>query len=323
MLAITQQVYGETDMWIYGHVPQPRIAADQVLVEVRAAGLDRGTWHLMTGKPYALRLAFGLRGPKNPIPGFDVAGTVVEIGSDVTRLKVGDEVFGIGIGAFAQFAVAKADKLVVRPANASFEQAAALGISGSTALRAVTDIGQVQEGDNVLVIGASGGVGTYAVQIAHGLGARVTGVASAQKADSVRGLGAVRVLDYKVDDFANGDVRYDVIIDIAGNNSISRLRRALTRTGTLVIVGGENGDQITGGMGRQLRALALSPFMRQRFGVVFPKEHFSVMERVSELVEAGTVVPAVERTYPLERAAIAMDELASGCVRGKLVITMP
>jgi NADPH:quinone reductase-like Zn-dependent oxidoreductase len=322
MYAITQRTYGTTSTWSYGPAPRPTIASDQVLVEVRAAGLDRGTWHLMTGKPYALRLALGLRGPKNPTPGFDLAGTVVEVGSDVTRVGAGDEVFGIGIGAFAQFAVAKADKLTLKPSNATFEQAAALGISGSTALRAVTDVGQIKSGDKVLIIGASGGVGTYAVQIAKALGAHVTGVASAQKADLVRGLGAEHVLDYKVDDYANGRVKYDVIIDIAGNNSITRLRRALAPAGTLVIVGGEEGDQITGGMGRQLRAMMLSPLVRQRFGLVFPKEHFSVLERLAALVDDGSVAASVERTYPLEQAAVAMDALASGRVRGKLVITM-
>jgi NADPH:quinone reductase-like Zn-dependent oxidoreductase len=322
MYAITQGTYGTTSTWTYGPQTRPTIASDQVLIQVRAAGLDRGTWHLMTGKPYALRLALGLRGPKNPIPGFDLAGTVVEVGPDVTRFNVGDQVFGIGIGAFAEFAVAKADKLVLKPTNVTFEQAAALGISGSTALRAVTDVGQVKSGDKVLVIGASGGVGSYAVQIAKALGAHVTGVASAEKADLVRSLGAERVIDYKVDDCTDGRIKYDVIVDIAGNNSIKHLRRALTPTGTLVIVGGEEGEQITGGMGRQLRAMVLSPLVRQRLALVFPKEHFSVLERVAALVEDGSVVPSVDRAYPLAQAASAMDELASGRVRGKLVITM-
>jgi NADPH:quinone reductase-like Zn-dependent oxidoreductase len=322
MHAITQRTYGSADTWVFGQTARPTLQSDQVLVQVRAAGLDRGTWHLMAGMPYAVRLATGLRAPKNPIPGFDLAGTVVEVGSEVTRLQVGDEVFGIGIGAFAEFAVAKADKLALKPARATFVQAAALGISGSTALRAMTDVGYVKAADKVLIIGASGGVGTYAVQIAKALGATVTGVASAAKADLVRDLGADTVIDYKTADFADGRTQYDVIIDIAGNNSLSRLRRALTPSGTLVIVGGEEGDNITGGMGRQLRAGIVSPLVRQRLAMLFPKEHYSVLERVAALVDDGSVVASVERTFPLAQAALAMDELATGRVRGKLVITM-
>jgi NADPH:quinone reductase-like Zn-dependent oxidoreductase len=256
------------------------------------------------------------------VPGFDLAGTVVELGSAVTRLRVGDEVFGMGIGALAQFAAARADKLTRKPTGVSFEQAAALGISGSTALRAITDVGHVKSGDQVLIIGASGGVGSYAVQIAKALGAHVTGVASAPKADFVLALGAERVLDYKVDDFADGHDRYDVIIDMGGNNSISRLRRVLTPSGTLVIVGGEEGDKITGGIGRQFRAVAVSTLVRQRLAIVLPKEHFSVLERVGALAEDGQIAASVERTYPLAQAAEAMEEVSSGRVRGKLVITM-
>lgn len=322
MRAITQNTYGSADTWALEEIEQPQIAADQVLVRVHAAGLDRGTWHLMAGLPYAMRLGLGFTGPKTPVPGIDVSGTVVAVGSEVTRFHVGDEVFGIGKGTYAEFAAVREDKLAHKPAGLSFEQAAALAVSGSTALRAVVDVGHVQSGHKVLVLGASGGVGSYAVQIAAGLRAEVTGVCSAGKADLVRSLGAAHALDYARDDFAAGATKYDVIIDIAGNPSIQRLRHALTPNGTVVIVGGEEGGRLTGGMDRQLRALLVSPFIGQRIGFVLPNEHYSFLERLVALVENGAVTPAVEATYPLAQAADAMRQLVSGRVRGKLVITV-
>lgn len=322
MRAITQSTYGTSDTWEFDEIARPAIAADQVLVKVHAAGLDRGTWHLMTGLPYAMRLGLGFTGPKTPVPGIDVSGTVVAIGNDVTRFRVGDEVFGIGKGTYAEFAAVREDKLALKPAGLSFEQAAALPVSGSTALRAVTDVGQVQAGHKVLVLGASGGVGSFAVQIAAALGAEVTGVCSAGKADLVRSLGATHVLDYARDDFAAGDTKYDVIIDIAGNPSISRLRQALTPNGTVAIVGGEEGGKFTGGMDRQLRALLVSPFIGQRMAFVLPNEHFSFLERLAALVDEGSLAAAVEASYPLAQAAEAMRQLDSGRVRGKLVITI-
>jgi len=322
MRAITQSTYGTADTWTLEEIGHPEIGAGQVLVQVRAAGLDRGTWHLMTGTPYAMRLGLGFRGPKTAVPGIDLAGTVVAVGADVTRFQVGDDVFGIGKGTYAEYAAVREDKLAHNPSGLPFEQAAALGVSGSTALRAVTDVGRVEAGQRVLVLGASGGVGSYAVQIAAALGAEVTAVCSAAKADLVRSLGAVHVLDYTRDDFADGTTAYDVIIDIAGNPSVSRLRRALTADGTAVIVGGEDGGRLTGGMDRQVRALAVSPFIRQRMGFVPPKEHHSFLERLATLVEDGTLVPSVERTYPLHEAPEAMRQLAAGQVRGKLVITI-
>jgi NADPH:quinone reductase-like Zn-dependent oxidoreductase len=322
MRAITQSTYGTADTWRLDAIDCPVIEAAEVLVAVHSAGLDRGTWHLMTGTPYAMRLAVGFRGPKTSVPGIDLAGTVVAIGADVTRFTVGDEVFGIGKGAFAEYAAVREDKLVLKPASLPFGLAAALPVSGSTALRAVIDVGRVEAGQKVLVLGASGGVGSYAVQIATALGAEVTGVCSEAKADFVRSLGAAHVLDYARDDFADGSTAYDVIIDIAGNNPISRLRRALSGRGTLVIVGGEDGGKLTGGMDRQFRALAISPFIGQRVALVVPKEHHTVIERLAELVEAGSLLPSVERAYPLSEAADAMRQLASGRVRGKLVITI-
>jgi len=322
MHAIVQREYGTADTWNLDEIERPAIGAGEVLVKVRAAGLDRGTWHLMAGLPYAVRLGFGFRSPKHPVPGRDLAGTVVSVGSKVTRLKVGDEVFGIGDGAFAEFAVAREDKLAVKPANLSFESAAAVPISGCTALRALTDVGRVEAGQRVLVIGASGGVGSYAVQIAAALGAQVTAVCSAAKSDLVRSLGASHVLDYGRDDFADGTASYDLILDIAGNSPISRLRRALASRGTLVIVGGEGRGKLTGGMDRQLKALAISPFVRQRLTMAVPKEHYSIVERLAQLIEDGSVVPSVDRTYPLSDAATAMRQLVAGQARGKLVITI-
>ena len=274
-----------------------------MLIRVHAAGLDRGTWHMMTGRPYLMRvLGFGFRGPKNPVPGIDVAGTVAAVGSAVTRFAVGDEVFGMSRGSFAEYAAAREDKLAHKPANLSFEQAAVVPISAGTALQAL-DAGRVERGQQVLVIGASGGVGSYAVQLAKALGAEVTGVSSTAKVDLVRSLGADHVLDYTQDDFADGTRRYDLILDIGGNPPLSRLRRALTPTGTAVIVGGEEGGKWTGGFGRSLRAPLLSLFVRQRLTMLASKERASDLERLAPLIEAGDVTPSIDRTYPLERGA--------------------
>ena len=270
MQAIIQKEYGTADVLRVAEIDRPVIEADQVLVQVQAAGLDRGTWHLMAGMPYAARLAVGLRAPKNAVPGLDVAGVVVAVGSEVTRFQPGDEVFGISKGSFAEFAAAREDKLARKPSNLSFEQAAAVPVSGMTALRGLCDVGRLEEGQKVLIVGASGGVGSYAVQIAKALGAEVTGVCSTGKLDLVRSIGADHVIDYSQEDFADGDKRYDLILDIGGNSTLSRLRRALTPKGTLVIVGGEDRGRWIG-MDRQLRALALSPFVGQRLTTSAPK----------------------------------------------------
>ena len=266
-------------------------------------------------------LVVGLRAPKNPVPGLDVAGVVVAIGGEVTRFQPGDEVFGVSKGSFAEFAAARQDKLARKPSNLTFEQASAVPVSGMTALRALTDVGHLQPGQKVLIIGASGGVGSYAVQIAKALGAEVTGVCSTSKLDLVRSIGADHVIDYSQDDFANGETRYDLIVDTGGNSTLSRLRRAITRRGTLVIVGGEGGGRLTG-MGRQLRALALSPLVGQRLTMLAPKEHYTVLERLTELIEGGKLVPAIEQTYPLNEMPNAMRHLKAGRARGKLVIAV-
>jgi NADPH:quinone reductase-like Zn-dependent oxidoreductase len=322
MRAVAQEAYGDAEVLMPAERPLPRaLRDDEVLVRVHAAGLDRGTWHLMTGTPYAVRLVMGLRRPKQPIPGLDLAGNVAAVGAAVTRFAPGDQVYGIGSGTFAEYAIAKEDKLAGKPATLTHEQAATVPVSAITALQAVTDLAGVQAGQRVLVTGASGGVGSYAVQIAVAAGAEVTGVASAAKADLVRSLGATHVLDYARDDFAAGPDRYHVIIDIAGNASLSRLRRALTKTGTAVLVGGEDAGRITG-MSRQLRALVVSLFVRQRLTMRVPKESARDLERLSALIEAGQVTPSVGATYPLADAAEAMRELVAGRVRGKLAIVV-
>jgi NADPH:quinone reductase-like Zn-dependent oxidoreductase len=321
MRAIIQTEYGTADVLRMAEIERPVIGADEVLVKVRAAGLDRGTWHLMAGMPYAARLAVGLRAPKNPVPGLDVAGVVVAAGGEVTRFQSGDAVFGVSKGSFAEFAAARESKLAPKPSNLTFEQAAAVPVSGMTALRALTDVGRLQAGQKVLIIGASGGVGSYAVQIAKALGTEVTGVCSTSKLDLVRSIGADHVIDYSRDDFANGEKRYDLILDTGGNSTLSRLRRALSPRGTLVIVGGEGGGRLTG-MGRQLRALALSRLVGQRLTTLGPKEHYTLLERLTELIEGGQLVPAIEQTYPLNETPDAMRHLVAGRARGKLVIAV-
>ena len=274
MKAIVQDTYGSADVLEFRDIAAPEIAAGEVLLRVHAAGVDRGAWHLMTGLPYPVRLAgYGLRAPKITVPGTSIAGVVAAVGREVTRFQPGDEVYGIGLGAFAEYARAPEDKLAPKPANLTFEQAAAVPISGLTALQGLRDHGQVQPGQTVLITGASGGVGTFAVQLAEAFGAQVTGVCSTTKADLVRSIGADHVIDYTREDFADGKQRYDMILDIGGNPSLSRLRRALAPTGTLVITGGEAGGRWLAGTDRQLRALLLSRFVDQKLTTFISSEN--------------------------------------------------
>jgi NADPH:quinone reductase-like Zn-dependent oxidoreductase len=321
MRAIVQDRYGSVDVLRHGQIARPEVRANEVLIRVHAAGLDRGTWHLMTGKPYLMRLAFGFRGPRNPVSGRDAAGTIEAVGSAVTKFSVGDEVYGVAPGSFAEYAVTRETKLARKPANLSFEQAAVVPISALTAMDALT-AGRIKAGQHVLIIGASGGVGSYAVQLAKALGAEVTGVASTAKLDLVQALGADHVIDYTREDFAATGNRYDLIIDIAGNPSLSRLRRALTPTGTAVLTGGEEGGNLTGGMHRQLGAVIMSLFVRQRLTGVINKESGRNLERLTELIEAGQVTPSIDRTYPLDQAPEAMRQLVAGNVRGKVAIVI-
>jgi NADPH:quinone reductase-like Zn-dependent oxidoreductase len=319
--AIIRDAYGSVDVLRFEDIDQPVAGDGDVLLRVHAAGVDQGVWHLMTGTPYAMRLAgFGIRAPKNPLLGYDVAGRIEAVGAQVTEFQPGQEVFGTCRGSFAEYAVARPDRLVVKPESVGFEQAAALPISGFAALQAVRH-GGVRSAQRVLIIGAGGGVGTFAVQIAKANGAEVTGVCSASKTELVRSIGADHVIDYAREDFADGRRRYDVILDIAGNRSLSELRRALTRRGTLVIVGAEDAGNWLG-IRRQLRAAALSPFLRQKLGFFISKERRWDLEELRTLLEAGTIRPVVDRTFPLEEVPEAVRYLREGHARGKVVITV-
>ena len=321
MKAVVRDEYGSADVVRLGVIATPEIGDDEVLVRVRAAGLDRGVWHLMAGLPYIVRIAgYGLRKPKNPVLGSDLAGVVEAVGKNVTRFRRGDEVFGFGTGSFAEYARAKENALAPKPANLTFEQAAAVPISASTALQGLREAGRIQPGQKVLIIGASGGVGTYAVQLAKAFGAEVTGVSSTAKVGLVRSLGADHVIDYTREDFAGGQ-RYELILDIGGNRPLSQLRHALTPKGTLVIVGGEGGGRWFG-LGRQLRALATSPFVGQRLTTFIAKQRYQDYQFLTELIEARKISPAVDRVFPLVQAPEAIRYLEAGQARGKVVLTV-
>ncbi|MFF8266715.1 NAD(P)-dependent alcohol dehydrogenase [Streptomyces sp. NPDC016562] len=321
MKAMVQDIYGPPAVLRLEETDRPVPGMGEVLVRVHAAAVDQGVWHLVAGMPYAIRAAgFGLRAPKSRVPGMDLAGRVEVVGPDVTRFRPGDEVYGSGTGSFAEYACAKEDRLAPKPVNLGFEAAAAVPVSGCTALKALRDGGRIQAGQRVLILGASGGVGSYAVQLAKAFGAHVTGVCSGAKADLVRSLGADEVVDYLHEDPVDGRRRYDLVLDIAGNRRLSRLRRALTARGTLVIVGGEEGGRWIGGNQRQLAALVLSPFISQSLRPLASVEHHSDLQVLTDLIEAGKVTPAVDRTYTLAEAPDAIRHLREGQVRGKLVI---
>ncbi|MFD5620406.1 NAD(P)-dependent alcohol dehydrogenase [Streptomyces yangpuensis] len=323
MKAIVQDGYGPPEVLRLDEVDRPVPGRGEVLVRVHAAAVDQGVWHLMAGLPHALRLVFGLRAPRVRIPGMDLAGRVEAVGPDVTRVRPGDEVYGSCKGSFAEYAIAKEDSLAPKPARLGFEEAATVPVSAVTALKALRESGRVREGQSVLVLGASGGVGTYAVQLARAFGAHVTGVCSTAKTDLVRSIGADEVVDYTREDPVDGHRRYDLILDIAGNRPLSRLRRALTARGTLVIVGGEEGGRWIGGNERQLGALLLSPFVGHRLlPLTVMEQHRSDLETLTELIDAGTVTPVVDRTYPLAEVPDAIRHLRSGRVRGKIAIRL-
>ena len=322
MKAVVRDAYGSVDVLRLAEVDKPVAGEGEVLVRVHAAGVDQGVWHLMVGMPYVMRVAgFGLRAPKNPLLGYDVAGRVEAVGANVSLFRQGDEVFGTCRGSFAEYAVARADRLASKPANVSLEEAAAVPISGYAALQAVREHGGIRAGQRVLIIGAGGGVGTFAVQIAKADGAEVTGVCSTAKTEFVRLIGADHVIDYTKEEFADGRNRFDVILDIAGNRPLSQLRRALTPRGTLVIVGAEDAGNWLG-IRRQLRAAALSPFVRQRLGFFISKERSQDLEDLRKLLEAGAIRPVVDRTFPLDQVPEAIRYLRDGRAHGKIVITV-
>jgi len=323
MKAIVQDRYGSADVLELRDVDVPKVGEKDVLVRVRAAGCGPDVWHIMTGQPYLARLMLGLRRPKVPGRGLDVSGTVEAVGGSVTELTPGDEVLGVAEGSFAERAVTAAEKLVRKPIRLSFEEAAAVPVSGCTALQAIRDVGRLQPGQKVLIIGAAGGVGTLAVQVAKALGAHVTGVCSTSKADLVRSLGADDVIDYTREEFVDGIRRWDLIVDTAGRRSLSDLRKALTPKGTLVIVGGDGGGRWTGGFFRGvLRGPVLSIFIGQRLRGVTSKENQQDLQTLKEMIESGKVTPIVDRTYTLIEAPDAIRYLEEGHPRGKVVITI-
>lgn len=323
MKAIVQDRYGSADVLEFRDIEDPVVGEDDVLVRVHAAGCGPDVWHLMTGQPYFVRLMPGFHKMRAGVRGRDVAGTVEAVGANVTGFRPGDEVMGIGEGSFAELAIARPDKLVAKPARLTFEQAAALPISGLTALQAMRDVGKVQAGQKVLVIGAGGGVGTLTVQVAKAFGAHVTGVCSTSKVDLVRSIGADDVIDYTRQDFADGSRHWDLIVETAGRRSLSDLRRALTPKGTLAIVGGEGGGKWTGGFFQQIfRAPLLSLFVSQRLRPVVSAEPQEDLLALKELVERNDVTPVIGRTYPLIEAADAIRYLAKGHAAGKIVITV-
>jgi NADPH:quinone reductase-like Zn-dependent oxidoreductase len=322
MKAIAQDRYGSADVLELRDVDDPVVGDGDVLIRIHAAGCGPDVWHVMTGKPRFARLMLGLRKPKIAVRGWDVAGTVEAVGTGVTDFQLGDSVMGTAEGSFAELAIGRPEVLVRKPANLSFEEAAAVPVSGCTALQALRDVGQVREGQKILVIGAGGGVGTLTVQIAKALGARVTGLCSTSKTDLVRSIGADDVIDYTREEFADGSRRWDLIIDTAGRRSLSKLRRALTPKGTLVIVGGDGGGPWTGGFFRGVfRAPLLSLFVGQRMRSLISKENKEDLETLSELIEAGKVKSVIDRTYPLVEASDALRYLEKGHPRGKVIVT--
>ena len=319
MQAIVQDSYGSTEVLRSRDIAVPEIAENDVLVRVRATSIHVGDWILMTGSPLVMRLATGLRKPKNPVPGTDIAGTVEAVGESVTHLRPGDDVFGWCAGAFAEFARASEDQLIKMPANLTFEQAAAIGVSASTALQLLRDDGAVKPGQTVLINGASGGVGTFAVQIAKALGAEVTGVTSTANVEMVRSIGADHVVDYTRQDFTEAGPHYDLILDNVGNHSMAQTRRALNSQGTLISNGGGHAD---GKLGRTVRAMLASMVVRQQASPTVKTQNRDDLVALKDLVEAGKVIPVIDRTYPLTEAPAAIGHVAAGHARGTVVMTV-
>lgn len=323
MKAIVQDRYGSADVLEFRDIAEPIVGENDVLVRVYAAGCGPDVWHVMTGMPYMARPVIGLRRPKLAVRGWDLAGTVEAVGKNVSDFTVGDEVMGTGDGSFAELVATQPDKLVPKPSNLTFDQAAAIPVSGTTALRAVRDEGSVQSGQRVLVIGAAGGVGSLVVQIAKALGAEVTGVSSTSKTDLVRSIGADEVIDYTRDDFTDGSRHWDLIVDTAGRRPLRQLRRALTPKGTLVVVGGDGGGRWTGGFFRGiLRGPLVSLFVGQRLRGLATKIQKEDLLTLVEMIEAGTITPVIDRTYPLIEAPDAVRHLEQGHAAGKIVITV-
>jgi len=320
MQAIVQGRYGSPDVLEYSEVDKPAVGDNDVLVRVHAAGVNAGDWHLMRGKPYLIRaVGFGLRKPKQPVRGLDVAGRVEAVGKNVEQFAPGDDVFGFCQGAFAEYAAGGESRFAPKPANLTFEQAAAVPIAAFTAIQAIRDHGKVQPGQSVLINGAAGGVGTFSVQIAKAYGAEVTGVCSTRNVDMVRSIGADHVIDYTREDFASAGKQYDVMVDIVGNRSVADCRRVLRRDGTLVLVSGADGRWI-GGLSRFFHLLAISPFISQKMRPFISSENKADLLALKELIEAGKITPEIDRTYPLPEVPDAMRYIEESHARGKVVI---
>lgn len=323
MKAVVQDVYGNPEVLQLRDVTKPVAGDGGLLIRVRAAGVDRGVWHLMTGLPYLMRVVgYGLRRPKEPVRGREVAGVVEATGPGVERFRAGDEVFGTCEGSFAEYACAKETKVARKPRSLSFEEAAAVPVSGVTALQAVRDAAQVTVGQKVLILGAGGGVGSFAVQIAKAFGAEVTGVCSSGKAALVQSLGADAVIDYTKTDPAAAGVLYDVILDTAGNRPLPVLRRMLANRGTLVIVGGEGGGKLTGGIERSLASAIVSLFSRQNLKGLITKENHEDLEALAAMIEAGSVKPVLDKVFALAETPDALRYLREGRTMGKVVIRL-
>ena len=319
MRAIVQDQYGTSDQLALAEVPDPTPGPGEVLIRVAAAGVDRGTWHVMTGLPLLARLGLGLRRPKDRIPGRDVAGTIIALGDGVTEHAIGDAVYGTARGSFAELAVLPLTRLAPCPSSITLEEAAAVPVSGLTALQALRKAG-VGRGDRVLVVGASGGVGTFAVQLAVDLGATVTGVSGPAKAEVVRSLGAARVIDHTTTSLRDLEEQFDAILDIGGHRSVAELRSLLTERGTLVIVGSEGGGRWLGGLERSVGAALLSPFVRQNLLMFVSSENAADLLALNDVIDRGALRPVVERAFPLEQAAAAVDHVAAGATRGKIIV---
>jgi NADPH:quinone reductase-like Zn-dependent oxidoreductase len=319
MKAIVQDHYGFEDSLEMAEVDSPQIGEDEVLVRVHAASVHVGDWMLMTGVPKFMRLATGLRRPKNRVPGTDVAGTVEAVGNQVTTLRAGDEVFGFCTGGFAEYAHAPENQFVRKPANLTFEQAAAVGVSATTALQQLRDEGKIKAGQKVLINGASGGVGTFAVQIAKAFGAEVTGVCSTKNVEMVRSIGADHVIDYTEEDFTKGGPRYNFILDNVGNHSLSETRRALTPNGRLLPNGGGHSG---GALGNLIKAHLSAFFVRQQARPAIKFQNPADLVALKTLVETGKVMPVLDAIYPLREAPRALGHVGDGHARGTVVITV-
>jgi NADPH:quinone reductase-like Zn-dependent oxidoreductase len=319
MRAIVHDAYGSFDLLSLRHIERPLIGDDEVLVRIHAAGLHVGDCFAVRGAPFVVRFATGLLKPKHGVPGFDLAGTVEALGKNVTRFKPGDEVFGASFGTCAEYVSAKADHLALRPASLGFEQAAAIPTSGLAALHALRDVAKLKPGQKVLINGASGGVGHFAVQIAKSYGAEVTGVCSTRNVEMLRSIGADQVIDYSHEDFAEGGPRYDLIFDNVENRTLADCRRALTADGMLILNSGTGAKGLKM-LARLLKPILLSPFVRHDLRRYLSVPNHEDLVVLSELVQSKQLTPSVEKVYALEETAEALAQIEEGHVRGKIVV---